>query len=65
MTKRQVYAAVGQVELMRWYQSFSATGHALRTGLATKEDFRDRLHFVNMKRCLLALLRDNIVPIHQ
>ena len=31
--------------------------------LATKEDFRDRLHFVNMKRCMLALLRDNIVPI--
>lgn len=64
VTKRQVYAAVGQVELMRWYtELFRQQGMHCAQVLATKEDFRDRLHFVNMKRCLLALLRDNIVPI--
>ena len=64
VTKRQVYAAVGQVELMRWYtELFRQQGLHCAQVLATKEDFRDRLHFINMKRCLLALLRDNIVPI--
>ena len=64
VTKRQVYASVGQVELMRWYtQLFRQHGIHCAQVLATKEDFRDRLHYVNMKRCLLALLRDSIVPI--
>ncbi|MEO1259433.1 MAG: glutamate 5-kinase [Bacteroidota bacterium] len=64
VTKRQVYSSVGQVELMRWYtELFRQQGMHCAQVLATKEDFRDRLHFVNMKRCLLALLRDNIVPV--
>ena len=64
VTKRQVYSSVGQVELMRWYtELFRQQGMHCAQVLATKEDFRDRLHFVNMKRCLLALLRDDIVPV--
>ncbi len=64
VTKRQVYASIGQVELMRWYtELFRQQGMHCAQVLATKEDFRDRLHYVNMKRCLLALLRDSIVPI--
>jgi glutamate 5-kinase len=31
--------------------------------LATKEDFRDRTHYLNMKNCFQALLRDNVIPI--
>ncbi|HFA49320.1 MAG TPA: glutamate 5-kinase [Bacteroidetes bacterium] len=64
ITKRQVFASVGQVELMKWYtELFRQQGMHCAQVLATKEDFRDREHFVNMKRCLLALLRDNIVPV--
>ncbi|HHM21019.1 MAG TPA: glutamate 5-kinase [Bacteroidetes bacterium] len=64
VTRRQVYASIGQVELMRWYtELFRQQGLHCAQVLATKEDFRDRMHFVNMKHCLLALLRDNIVPI--
>ena len=31
--------------------------------LATKEDFRDRIHYLNMQNCFRALLRDNIIPV--
>src|ERR1043166_4581667 len=31
--------------------------------LVTKEDFRDRGHYQNMRRCFLNLLRDGVVPI--
>ena len=64
VTQRQVFSAVGQVKLMSFYQEIFLT-HELFCAqvLATKEDFRDRDHFINMKRCVLALLRDNIVPI--
>lgn len=64
ITKRQVFASVGQVELMKIYtELFRQHGLHCAQVLATKEDFRDRDHYVNMKRCLLALLRDNIVPV--
>jgi glutamate 5-kinase len=64
VTKRQVFASVGQVELMKIYtEMFREEGIFCAQVLATKEDFRDREHFINMKRCLLALLRDNIVPV--
>ena len=64
VTQRQVFSAVGQVKLMSFYQEAFRT-HQLFCAqvLATKEDFRDRDHFINMKRCILALLRDNIVPV--
>ena len=64
ITRRQVLASVGQVELMKIYtEQFREHGLHCAQVLATKEDFRDREHYINMKRCLLALLRDNIVPV--
>ena len=64
VTKRQVYSSVGQIELMSKYKvAFAKRGILCAQVLATKEDFRDRVHYVNMKRCLLALLRDNVIPI--
>ncbi len=64
VVRRQVLAAVGQVKLMKIYGDFFAE-HSLFCAqvLATKEDFRDKVHFLNMKNCFLALLRDNIVPV--
>jgi glutamate 5-kinase len=64
VVRRQVLAAVGQVKLMQIYADFFAE-HTLFCAqvLATKEDFRDKVHYLNMKNCFLALLRDNIVPV--
>ncbi len=62
--RRQVLASVGQPKLINTYlHSFAK--HDLHVGqiLATKEDFRDRKHYLNMRTCVYALLRENVVPI--
>lgn len=64
VVRRQVLSAVGQTELMNIYrQYFRERSCHVAQVLATKEDFRDRRHYLNMKNCLYGLLRDNIVPI--
>lgn len=62
--RRQMLSAIGQVRLMEMYRQLFA-GYQLLCGqvLATKEDFRDRLHYLNMRNCLEALLHDRVVPI--
>ncbi|WP_421797487.1 glutamate 5-kinase [Haliscomenobacter sp.] len=62
--RRQVWASVGQPRLMQIYQHlFAEKGTHIAQLLVTKEDFRDREHYLNMKACLQGLLRDEIVPI--
>lgn len=62
--QRQIWAAVGQVRLMNTYvQLFEQYGIHVAQVLATKEDFRDRQHYLNMRGCFEALLKDNIIPI--
>ncbi|MEL6864311.1 MAG: glutamate 5-kinase, partial [Bacteroidota bacterium] len=64
VVRRQVYAAVGQIRLMNIYSELLANyGLHCAQLLATKEDFRDRSHYLNMKNCFQALLRDQIIPI--
>lgn len=64
VTDKQVFAAVGQVKLMGTYSKlFEKRGYLCAQVLVTKEDFRDRGHYHNMRRCFLNLLRDGIVPI--
>lgn len=62
--KKQVYAAVGQVKLMSMYAKYFAK-HKIFCAqiLATKEDFRDKEHYLNMKNCMENLLRDNVIPV--
>lgn len=61
---KQVFAAVGQVKLMEAYSRlFSQHGLLCAQVLVTKEDFRDRGHYDNMRRCFLNLLRDDVIPI--
>jgi len=61
---RQVLSSVGQIRLMNIYTDLFANHDLLCAQvLATKEDFRDRLHYINMKNCFQALLRDNLIPI--
>jgi len=64
VTNKQIYAAVGQVELMKNYsQLFGEHGKVIAQMLATKEDFESRTHYLNMKNCLESLLQEGIVPI--
>ncbi len=64
VVQRQVYSAVGQVRLMNAYTDlFDNYQIFCAQVLATKEDFRDRTHYLNMKNCFQALLRDNVLPI--
>jgi len=62
--ERQILAAVGQTRLMNMYDRLLQKYHFLCAQvLATKEDFRDRRHYLNMKGCLEGLLHDRILPI--
>lgn len=60
----KVMAAVGQVQLMSTYDRLlSAHSIVCAQVLVTKEDFRDREHYQNMRETFVGLLRDNIMPI--
>lgn len=64
VVRRQVLSSIGQVRLMEIYrQLFSNHQLFCAQVLATKEDFRDRQHYINMQNCFLALLRDRVVPV--
>ena len=64
IVQRQVYSAIGQIHLLNLYNNlFSNHQIFCAQVLATKEDFRDRTHYLNMKNCFQALLRDNVIPI--
>lgn len=64
VTKKQVWASIGQIELIRAYKSlFLEKGHHIAQLMVTKEDFRDRVHYLNMKNCLDGLLKNQVVPV--
>lgn len=61
---RQLWASIGQVRLIQLYSElFGAHGLICSQVLATKEDFRDRRHFLNMRNCLETLLEHEVIPI--
>jgi len=62
--KKQIWSSTGQVRLINQYQNlFEKHGQEVAQILVTKEDFRDRKHFLNMKNCIQALLTQGILPI--
>lgn len=62
--QKQVFAAIGQVKLMSTYSEFFAKdNYYCAQVLATKEDFRDETHYLNMKNCFEGLLLDNVIPV--
>ncbi len=64
VSSRQIWASIGQVKLMANYQFlFSKYGMQVGQLLATKESFRDRRHYLNMKNCISAMLDNNVLPI--
>ncbi len=64
IARRQVLASVGQVGLMNEYSTiFKKHQKQIAQILVTKEDFRDRNHYLNMRSCLENLLMNGIIPI--
>lgn len=64
IAEKQVLAAVGQVSLMRTYaEAFGTHGQLCAQVLATKEDFRDKTHYLNMRACFENLLASGVVPV--
>lgn len=64
VVQRQVLASLGQVKLISLYkQAFEKEGMLCAQVLVTKEDFKSRHHYLNMRNCLSALLSHDIVPI--
>jgi glutamate 5-kinase len=64
VTSRQLLASVGQVKLINTYSELLSQHDLICAQvLVTKEDFRDRVHYLNMKNCFGALLQNNIIPI--
>ncbi|MCZ8134320.1 MAG: glutamate 5-kinase, partial [Algoriphagus sp.] len=62
--KKQIWASTGQIKLINQYQElFGKLNQPIAQILVTKEDFRDRKHFLNMKNCVEALLQQGILPI--
>lgn len=61
---KQIWASIGQVKLMSNYQ-FLFGKYGINAGqlLATKENFRDRRHYLNMKNCISAMLENKVLPI--
>jgi glutamate 5-kinase len=61
---RQLLASIGQVKLINTYSNLFGQYDILCSQiLVTKEDFRDRLHYLNMRNCLEVLLQHQVIPI--
>jgi glutamate 5-kinase len=64
VAEKQVLAAVGQVKLMSMYaEFFTGENQICAQVLATKEDFRDKIHYLNMRTCFENLLAGGVVPV--
>lgn len=61
---RQLWSAVGQVKLINRYADlFNQHGLTCAQVLTTKENFSDRLHYLNMRNCMQTLLENEVIPV--
>ncbi|TNE74668.1 glutamate 5-kinase [bacterium] len=64
ISKRQLWAALGQIKLIETYNiAFSKYNRLCAQILVTKEDFRDRRHYLNMRNCIQNMVECDVVPI--
>ncbi|SHJ62446.1 glutamate 5-kinase [Tangfeifania diversioriginum] len=64
VSKRQLWAALGQVKLIgRYSDFFGEHGLTCAQVLTTKENFSSRGHYLNMKNCMTTLLENRVIPI--
>lgn len=60
----QVLASIGQVKLVQSYtELLQKEGLICSQVLLTKEDFRDRKHYLNLRNCLQESWKQEIIPI--
>ncbi|MBP5366597.1 MAG: glutamate 5-kinase [Bacteroidales bacterium] len=64
VAQRQLLSSVGQVKLIDTYKQIFDR-HNIQIGqiLVTKQDFRTREHYLNMKNCIQTLWASNVVPV--
>jgi glutamate 5-kinase len=61
---RQLWSALGQVELIKHYSDFfKEYGLSCAQVLTTKENFGDRQHYLNMRNCISTLLENGVIPV--
>ena len=64
VSSRQLWSAIGQVKLINRYADlFNENGITCAQVLTTKENFSDRLHYLNMRNCMTTLLENDVVPV--
>ncbi len=64
VAERQLLSSLGQIRLINLYAGFfHELGLLCSQVLVTKQDFKDRHHYLNMQNCLNALLDSDITPI--
>ena len=64
VAERQVLSSTGQIRLINTYADlFERHGLTIAQILVTKSDFRDRIHYLNIRTCLDSLLEQGIVPV--
>lgn len=64
VSARQLWSAVGQVILInRYADAFKKFGMSCAQVLTTKENFSDRVHYLNMKNCISTLIENKVIPI--
>ena len=64
VAERQLLSSLGQVKLINIYtELFNKLNQLCAQVLVTRQDFKDRHHYLNMQNCLNALLANDIIPI--
>ncbi|MBC8004309.1 MAG: glutamate 5-kinase [Verrucomicrobia bacterium] len=64
VSSRQLWSAVGQVILINKYaDAFRKYNMSCAQVLTTKENFSDRVHYLNMKNCISTLIDNKVIPI--
>lgn len=64
VSARQLWSAVGQVKLINNYaEAFRKYDMSCAQVLTTKENFSDRVHYLNMKNCISTLIENKVIPI--
>lgn len=64
ITQKQAAAAVGQIDLMAYYEEcFAAHGRHVAQMLLTHDDLSHRRRYLNAKHTLMSLLEASVVPI--
>ena len=64
ISKKQAAAAIGQNKLMHTYEDIlKKTGHHAAQILLTRDDFKSRLRYLNIRNTITELFKENVIPI--